>query len=238
MTSKTLFYALIVLWISASLFWTVIPRKRRTLFLTGLSLAFCSLFGIVFFLYYCFTLIVVYRISFLLRNNNKSSPSIVKWSIIWLVAILCVFKYADGLMDLCTNTLGFFVDLPGIKLPALALPVSLSYFTFRMIHYLVEWYRKTLPGNSLQDLVLYALFSPHFYPAPSNASSLSTIRLFISGGLIWRILITACSVLLRVFLENSLLRTIWDPTSCPRFKTRNSIPGAIGCYSRSQSNGI
>jgi alginate O-acetyltransferase complex protein AlgI len=48
----------------------------------------------------------------------------------------------------------------------LALPLGMSYIVFRLIHYIVEIYRKSLPNHTFWDLALYVFFFPTFIAGP------------------------------------------------------------------------
>lgn len=81
------------------------------------------------------------------------------WLIVGLVvnlAILGVFKY-----------LGFFGELLGVPVPALALPIGISFYTFQSISYLVDVYRHTTPvQRRFRDLLLYISMFPQLIAGP------------------------------------------------------------------------
>ena len=41
---------------------------------------------------------------------------------------------------------------------ATAVPLGLSYYTFRQIHYAIEQYKRTLPAHTLADYLTYFFF--------------------------------------------------------------------------------
>lgn len=77
------------------------------------------------------------------------------------LAILGTFKY-----------LGFFADLLGrfgleVHVPALALPIGISFYTFQSISYLVDVYRKESKAQKrFGDLLLYIAMFPQLIAGP------------------------------------------------------------------------
>jgi len=56
--------------------------------------------------------------------------------------------------------------MPKIEFPKILLPLGISYITFRLIHYIIEVYRKNVPKSSFVDFALYVLFFPTFLAGP------------------------------------------------------------------------
>ena len=86
------------------------------------------------------------------------------WLIVGLVldlAILASFKY-----------LGFFAESLGslgleVKVPVIALPIGISFYTFQSISYLVDVYRRESPAiRSYFDLLLYIAMFPQLIAGP------------------------------------------------------------------------
>lgn len=83
--------------------------------------------------------------------------------IVSVLAFLAFFKYGP--------VQGFFLSLtatPG-GLPAVMIRmIGVSYFSFRMIHFLVEAYRRKIDGPDLLTYVDYVIFFPAFISGPIN----------------------------------------------------------------------
>ena len=90
------------------------------------------------------------------------------WRTFWLVAglltnlaILGTFKY-----------LGFFADLLGragvvLRVPQIALPIGISFYTFQSISYLVDVYRReSRAQRRFRDLLLYISMFPQLIAGP------------------------------------------------------------------------
>jgi D-alanyl-lipoteichoic acid acyltransferase DltB (MBOAT superfamily) len=86
----------------------------------------------------------------------------------WLAAgvaanlgVLGLFKYADFLVG--NVNLMLRLDL---ALPALVLPLAISFFTFTQIALLVDVHRKRIAAPGIRDHLLFVLFFPHLIAGP------------------------------------------------------------------------
>lgn len=75
-----------------------------------------------------------------------------------IVAVLAFFKVAAGLRHEGADEAGFLADV--------AIPLGLSYYAFRCLHYLIERYKGTLPAHGFADFVAYLCFLPTFIAGP------------------------------------------------------------------------
>lgn len=80
------------------------------------------------------------------------------------VALLCVFKYTNFIVDTVYSIAGFE---PLLKVPKIALPIGISFFTFQAISYVVDVYRNDAKvQKNLLDLCLYITFFPQLIAGP------------------------------------------------------------------------
>jgi alginate O-acetyltransferase complex protein AlgI len=88
----------------------------------------------------------------------------------WLVAallvdfgVLATFKYADFIVENIDRLLPWF-ELQG---PGLKLPLGISFFTFQLVSYLVDVYRRDVePESRLDRFATYILMFPHLIAGP------------------------------------------------------------------------
>jgi len=73
-------------------------------------------------------------------------------SVILAIGALCYYKYS--------------YLLGGSGAEKLAVPLGMSYFSFRLVHYLVERYRELTPALSLPRFIHYLIFFPTFNAGP------------------------------------------------------------------------
>ena len=84
------------------------------------------------------------------------------YSIIFDLAILCYFKYADFFIDTVNN-----IFHTGFNSPKLALPVGISFFTFQTLGYIIDVYRgKTKAEHSYPDYLTYVSMFPQLIAGP------------------------------------------------------------------------
>lgn len=92
------------------------------------------------------------------RNRGKSTLLIT--GLIILISVLIYFKYI-GLIDEVLQKLLPWAGLNlKINVPSFLLPLGISYFTFKLIHYLVDSYRGIRPEGSYLRFLLYIFFFP------------------------------------------------------------------------------
>ena len=78
------------------------------------------------------------------------------------VGILCVFKYADLIVN-SINALGHLA----IPAPKISLPIGISFFTFHALSYVIDIYRrKWTAARGPKDVALYIFFFPQLVAGP------------------------------------------------------------------------
>ncbi len=159
-------HALIFLSICFLVYWFFIPAKWRSAFLFGASAYFMSLFSIKYTLYFVFNAVLVYFAGVLISKEVKNKALILKLTIVWLIGSLCAFKYTNIILDSIFKMGSQFTGMQETAFTKIALPLGLSYIIFRLIHYIVEIYRKTFPKHKFWDLASYVFFFPTFLAGP------------------------------------------------------------------------
>lgn len=133
-----------------SLYWFLVPQRWRGLFLLIVSLFFAAVFSIKYAVYFLFNVALVYWGSTFVKRDWQYKRLSLQLILIWIVGSLCFFKYIG----------------PAIPSLEILWPVGISYITFRLVHYIVETYRKNAPESSFADFALYVLFFPTFLAGP------------------------------------------------------------------------
>lgn len=135
-------------------FWRL-PVRYRYWFLALASMAFLAVIipGTVALM--SALAVAVYWLS---RPGQTSVPAGValKISIALLCAYLFYFKYLPAL--------GGLAD--GYNFADIALPMGISYFTFKLIHYAIEQKRGNLPAHGFGDYLSYVFLVPIFTAGP------------------------------------------------------------------------
>ena len=79
------------------------------------------------------------------------------------LGILCTFKYAN-FFAANVNALLTATHLTAVNVPAIALPIGISFFTFHAISYIVDIYRgQAKPMRSVADYTQYMAFFPQLF---------------------------------------------------------------------------
>ena len=163
-----LFFAVLVL------LYRFLPGKFRKGWLLACSLFFCLSFGASSLL--ILLLVIVFGFAAGIWLENADSPASGKRRltipVAGLVLILCLFKYADFLLE-NVNTLLSAAGWPLLpERTGLFLPVGISFYLFQTIGYLVDVYRKDSPAEkNFFTYALFVCFFPQITAGPIARSS-------------------------------------------------------------------
>ena len=146
-------------------YWFVCPVKWHSKFLLLASLYVLSLFSIKYTLFLFLSAVLVYMAGNSMANEAKNRTSLLKLTLFWLIGTLCFFKYIHLILDPLSK-LGFPLPFDLGTTFELVVPVGMSYVVFRLLHYIVEVYRKSLPGHTFYDFALYVFFFPTYVAGP------------------------------------------------------------------------
>ncbi len=109
--------------------------------------------------------IVNYFAAIMIAKNRKRPKARRMWMILGVTisaAFLFVFKYAAFIVN---STLGLIS--PALKIPVLELPIGISFYTFQVITYTVDVYRKKQKvQKSFPRLLLYVCCFPQLIAGP------------------------------------------------------------------------
>ena len=141
---------------AAVLIYWLIPGRMRRFFLLLCSVVFIGRLNTVYAVYYLVITLAVYIAGLSIKDDPGRNRGLFLTGVTLLAANLIFYKYFNA-------AAGAF-SLTG--LPEIALPLGLSYVTFRLIHYLVELDRGKIPPSGFTDFALYVLFFPTFLAGP------------------------------------------------------------------------
>ena len=163
-------YVLFVV-IGVLLYWAVIPRRFRPHYLLAISIGYyfsCSIAFALFLLIYLYGMFVVG----ILIDTSATKKGRLTWAVIGIsvaIGILVLFKARASIVQLVFLIMG----MGGGKLAAavvtrVGIPVGISYFTFRAVHYLIEVYRGKVIRATPLEFFLYVTFFPAMVSGPIN----------------------------------------------------------------------
>ncbi len=100
------------------------------------------------------------------RENQASRKRVLVLALIFNLALLGFFKYANFLVDNLNVVLEVF-GLPFLYLPTIHLPIGISFFTFQAISYIADVYRgKVDAQRNIYRLALYIALFPQLIAGP------------------------------------------------------------------------
>lgn len=146
-------------WIAAALavptFW-LLPRAWRYGFLGVASFGFVTAFEPLTALMMLVIGLLVYGM-WLPQAQALSTKITVRLSIALVAGFLCYFKYLPLLGEAVTD---------GYDFSAILLPLGISYFSFKLIHYALEMARGTMPEHKFSDYLAWVFLVPIFTAGP------------------------------------------------------------------------
>lgn len=141
--------------------------KTKNILLIIASLIFYA-FGEPVYVLLMIVSIIFNYIFGLFEGKFSDSGSIVGKRIVLVLAVivnigmLCVFKYTSFILE----NVNYIGNLK-IKIPAIALPIGISFFTFQALSYVIDVYRNPeLMQKNLFNLMLYVSFFPQLIAGP------------------------------------------------------------------------
>ncbi len=158
--------AVIVLAVALLIYWLLVPKNWRSVYIFAASVLFMSLFGVGYTIYYVLNALLVYYAGTLIRKRGKNSTLLIKLTLIWLIGSLATVKYIHILINSVFKLGSELHLMPESTFSQLVMPLGLSYIILRLIHYIIECYRKKLPEHTFWDLGSYVFFFPTFLAGP------------------------------------------------------------------------
>lgn len=145
-------------------------RSYKNAVLLLASLGFYAWGEPVFVFIMLFSILVNYILGLLIdsasiKNGEKSKKAklFLVLSIIWNIGLLFVFKYLSFLSEIFRSIVPL-TALPEIKI---ALPIGISFFTFQILSYTIDVYRRNVPvQKNIANLALYISLFPQLIAGP------------------------------------------------------------------------
>ena len=136
-------------------------RKYRNIVLLIFSLLFYAWGEPVYILLMILSIIMNYYFAKLI-DKSKSRKLILIISIICNIGLLVVFKYTDFIISIFN-----FVFRLDIKSTNIALPIGISFYTFQILSYVIDVYRKKVKvQNNIINLGCYISAFPRLIAGP------------------------------------------------------------------------
>lgn len=138
------------------------PVKISNVFLTMASLLFYAWGEPVYILLLIASVTVNYYAALLIARSNKYKKTIFIISLIFNIGLLVIFKYTGFLLGTITGLMQL-----NYEVPAIALPLGISFFTFQIMSYVIDVYMGRVEvQRSYLKLMLYISFFPQLVAGP------------------------------------------------------------------------
>lgn len=147
------------------------PKKYRNLCLFLFSLIFYT-YGAINQPEYIFLILLSIAVNYVLGLLIERSRSHSRlWLIIGLIynfGVLALFKYLDFFIENINKMLGLFPgNSEALPLTNLILPIGISFYTFQIVSYLIDVYRKNVPAETnFINLGTYIIMFPQLIAGP------------------------------------------------------------------------
>lgn len=147
-------------------YWFVVPAAYRSAVLLAAS---C---GLLFFLFPAHSLLilaiatVVYLAGEWIASGQTGWKAVFFLSVFGILGVLAYYKYFPLAVQ-TFNDINLWTGSPArFAVPEILIPVGVSFFTFRFIHYLVEVKRGTIDSRGYFKFLLYTFFFPIIAAGP------------------------------------------------------------------------
>ncbi len=143
----------------------ITPHRFRWMILLIASAYFYSTLNLKYLLFLYIPIFLVYFISLQFHKivNRKKRKALFITGIISSLLLLFIFKY----LDLVINTIYSTFNIPDFVPLGLILPIGISFYTFKLLSYLIDVYlERTPPEKHFGIFALYISFFPQLLAGP------------------------------------------------------------------------
>ncbi|MBE6160254.1 MAG: MBOAT family protein [Lactobacillales bacterium] len=137
--------------------------KLAQYFVLGMSFWFYGYFNYYYLIIIIFSILFNYGIYCLFKKiekNNKRKILLI-FSILMNLGLLFYFKYYDFFISNINNLFNLNFTLKNI-----VLPLGISFFTFQQLSFVIDAYKKEVPGYSLINYATFVTFFPQLIAGP------------------------------------------------------------------------
>ncbi|MCH9670399.1 MAG: hypothetical protein K0U93_03020 [Gammaproteobacteria bacterium] len=146
----------LVLAVSVPLFWLT-PARYRYGLLAAISFGYIATLSVKTVLALLVWSVVFYTLVPFTTDERKPIRRLLTIMLLAIIGFLAVFKYVRPALSY------LFDQSPGV---ALIVPLGISYYTFKLIHYAVEFSRGNIKDRSIQHFLCYLYLFPIFTAGP------------------------------------------------------------------------
>lgn len=148
-------------------FWSIPNQKGKEIWLLLASIVFYGSWSLGFLVHFLVVVGINYHFAHLLHKSQ--SKKIIGTAVVVNIINLGIFKYFYFFTDIFSSLSGIsaLTDLRSSTTFKIILPLAISFYTFQMLAYLIDVYRKKVGEEiSLMDFSIFILFFPQLIAGP------------------------------------------------------------------------
>ncbi len=145
-----------------------IPFRLRNEFLLFASILFFT-WGAALFIFIVIASIVIdfFIVRWISLSSGKKRKRLLAFSVFLNLALLAYFKYANFFVENINELVSNWGALGITHWAQIALPIGISFFTFKKLSYCIDVYRNThQPFRKITDYALFILLFPELIAGP------------------------------------------------------------------------
>ena len=147
---------------SVLILYFITPKKYRNIILLISSIIFYAYGEPKYVFLMILEIIIAYYGAILLDKYSKYKDTILTIFLIIHLGLLCIFKYTNFLIEKINNLFNANISLMNI-----IMPIGISFYTFQIISYLIDVYRKEVPPQkNILSLATYISLFPQLIAGP------------------------------------------------------------------------
>jgi len=146
------------------LMYFIAPKKFRNTVLLLASLIFYAWGGVRYVLLMVVSILIGYISGLLIEKakTGKTRKFLMIVSVVFELSLLIYFKYADFFISNFNAATGLSVSLLNV-----VLPIGISFYTFQILSYIIDVYRKEVPAQkNVISLATYIALFPQLIAGP------------------------------------------------------------------------
>lgn len=140
----------------------IIKNKYQNIFLLLASLFFYAWGEPQYVLLLICSIVINWAIGMMMEKFQKTRRLLLIIDIVFNICMLGYFKYFNFLIEIWNKITGH-----NVKTVAIALPIGISFFTFQILSYVIDLYRKQYNAQkNILNFALYVSFFPQLIAGP------------------------------------------------------------------------
>lgn len=144
----------------------LVPKNFKNIWLFFVSIIFYSWSGVYYAILFLFSAYMNYLFGIWMERTNKRKKVLII-SLFWNLGLLGFFKYFTFILFNIQRFIQIFISGFTMKIPQITLPVGISFFTFQIMSYVIDLYRKEIKvQRKFSNLGLYILLFPQLIAGP------------------------------------------------------------------------